>query len=136
MSKSPGHQKWPNHKVREEHVTQPMHVRVNGEVVARSDDVIKVDEDEQPARYYFPRADVPAARLSRSQTTTECPFKGTAHYFSLLAGGQTYPDAVWSYEQPFDEHVALRDRLAFYSEKSSGIVIEPAVAAPAGSVLT
>lgn len=133
MSNSPGHQKWPNHKVREERVTHPMQVRVNGEVIAKSDDVIKVDEDEQPTRYYFPRGDVPVARLSRSQKTTQCPFKGTAHYFSLLAGGQNYPDAVWSYEQPFNEHVALRDRLAFDSEKIPGIVIEPAVTAPAGS---
>ena len=133
MNKAPGHVKWPNHKVREEHVTQPMQVRVDGEVVARSNDVIKVDEDEQPVRYYFPRADVPAARLSGSQITTECPFKGTANYFSLLAGGQTYSDAVWSYGKPFDEHVALRDRLAFDSEKIPGIVIEPAVAAPAVS---
>jgi uncharacterized protein (DUF427 family) len=114
-------------------VTHSMQVRVNDEVIARSSDVIRVDEDEQPARYYFPRADVSMARLSPSQTTTECPFKGTAHYFSLSAGGQNYPDAVWSYEQPFDEHAALRDRLAFYSERIPGSVIEPAVAASTGS---
>jgi uncharacterized protein (DUF427 family) len=133
VSKSPGHQKWPHHTVREERVTLPLQVRVNGEVIARSDDVIKVDEDEQPTRYYFARADVPATRLFRSQTTTECPFKGTAHYYSLLAGGQNYRDAVWSYEQPFDEHQGLSGRLAFYNERIPGIVIEPASPGPSNS---
>ena len=125
MSKSPGHRKWPTHNVLEQRLAQPMQARVNGEVIAESPDVVQVNEDDHPARYYFPRADVPAHRLVRSQTTTECPFKGTAHYFSLHASGKEFPDAVWTYEQPFDEHVARKDRLAFYVEKVPGMVIAP-----------
>lgn len=122
--KSPGHQKWPDHQVREEHLDRPVRVEVGGEVVAESRDVIKVDEDGNPPRYYFPRGDVSMDKLERSATTSKCPFKGTAHYFSLQAGGKKLDDAVWTYEEPFDEHRGLKDRVAFYDEKIPGIEIQ------------
>src|SRR5436190_23948495 len=80
MGKSPGHQKHPEHKVQETHLNQRVTVEVDGDVVAESNDVIRVNEDEHPARYYFPRSDVKANILERTRTTTECPFKATAHY--------------------------------------------------------
>lgn len=126
MTKSPGHRKFPDHKVREEPLRQRWRVEVDGEILAESTDVIKVDEDGSPVRLYFPRADVRMEKLKRTATTTECPFKGTARYFSLKVSGKTLKDAVWTYEEPFDEHRALEGRLAFYEEKFPQIVIKPA----------
>lgn len=123
MYKSPGHRQHPEHKVREEHLGQRIQVEINGETIADSSDVIRVDEDGSPARYYFPRGDVAQDHLQRSDTTTQCPFKGTAHYFDLTAGGQRFEDAIWSYEEPYEEHHALKDRLAFYDEKVPAIRI-------------
>ena len=107
MSKSPGHQKWPDHKVREEPVEHSMEVEVEGAIVASSKNVIKVVEDKSPVRYYFPRADVRMEMLKRSQATTECPFKGHASYYGLNLGERQLDDAVWTYEDPYDEHQAL-----------------------------
>ena len=125
MSKSPGHQKWPEHKVRETPVGERVTVEVDGQVVADSRDVIRVDEDGSPARYYFPRNDVSMAMLQRTAATSECPFKGAAHYFSLVmqggGDGGKLEDAVWTYEAPFDEHQALKDRLAFYDDRYRNI---------------
>jgi uncharacterized protein (DUF427 family) len=62
--------------------------------------------------------------LERSTTTTECPFKGTATYFHLNIGERKLEDAVWSYETPYDEHLGLSGRLAFYDERYPGIRIQ------------
>ena len=123
MSKSPGHQKWPDHKVRESQLRERMQVRVGDEVIADSKDVIRVDEDGQPSRFYFPREDVKTDKLSNSSTETDCPFKGHAHYFSIDAAGEHLVDAVWTYEEPYDEHADLQQRLAFYSDRMPQIEV-------------
>jgi uncharacterized protein (DUF427 family) len=125
MSQSPGHQQHPEHKVQEQRLQQRVKVEVDGTPLADSSDVIRVDEDGYPARYYFPRADVKMDKLRRSNTTTQCPFKGIAHYFSVQLGDKSLDDAVWSYEAPYDEHRALKDRLAFYDDKIREIRISP-----------
>jgi uncharacterized protein (DUF427 family) len=126
MSKSPGHQKWPDHQVRESQLNHRVVVEVEGQLVADSRDVIRVEEDGNPVRYYFPRESVSMEKLQRTATTTQCPFKGTAHYFSLHENGHALEDAVWSYEEPFDEHRALKDRVAFYDDKYGQIHVAPA----------
>ncbi len=118
MSQSPGHRKWPDHQVREEHPDQRFQIVVGGETIADSTDVIRVDEDDHPPRYYFPRSDVRMESMERTESTSHCPFKGTAHSFNLSADGTRLEDAGWSYEEPYDEHEALKDRVAFYDEKS------------------
>jgi len=123
MSKSPGHQKWPDHHVTEHHLKQKVIARVKDEVLAESTDVIRVDEDGSRARYYFPKTDVRMELLQPSPTTTECPFKGVAGYYTVRADGQQLKDAAWSYEQPYDEHTALKGRVAFYEEKAPGLSV-------------
>lgn len=113
MNPSPGHRQWPDHRVQEHPLDTRMRVRIGDEAIADSAGVIRVDEDQHPARWYFPRSEVAMARLRRSSTTTECPFKGTAHYFDIEMGGKRLADAAWSYEDPYDEHRALKDRVAF-----------------------
>ena len=83
MSKSPGHREHPEHHVRERVLSNAIRVAVNGDVIAESTDVVKVEEDGHPPRYYFPREDVRMERLEPSATTTTCPFKGEAHYFDV-----------------------------------------------------
>jgi len=124
MSKSPGHKEFPDHKVLEKHPKEKFQVKVDRNVIAESSDVIEVDEDENPQRFYFPRSAVKMNLLNRTETTSKCPFKGTAHYYSLKLGGKTLNDAVWTYEEPFEEHVDLKDRMAFYDDKIKDIKIE------------
>jgi uncharacterized protein (DUF427 family) len=117
MEKAPGYRARPEHQIRETLLGHKVTVSVAGDTVAESNAVLRVDEDGHRARYYFPRDDVRFEVLDRSATTTRCPFKGVASYFDINVGGKTLKDAIWSYEDPYEEHRGLAGRLAFYEEK-------------------
>jgi len=76
------------------------------------------EEGDYAPVYYFPRKDVRMERLSRTAHHTYCPFKGTASYFSLKGGAE---NAVWTYETPYDEMLAIKELVAFYSDKVESI---------------
>jgi uncharacterized protein (DUF427 family) len=63
--------------------------------------------------YWFPQADVRAARLEASPTRTSDPLLGEATWWSLRAGDRVAPDAAWAYPKPYERaafvtgHVAL-----------------------------
>jgi uncharacterized protein (DUF427 family) len=88
-------------------------VRVNGEVVAETDAALTLQESTYPAVQYVPLADVVPSALTRSDTTTSCPYKGEANYYHLSAAGQTVDDAIWTYEQPYDAVEAIAGHVAF-----------------------
>jgi uncharacterized protein (DUF427 family) len=115
---SPGFKKRPDYRI----VLSPAGARVQvvfkGEVIADTRDALAMKEGDYPVVYYFPRQDVKMQRLERSAHSTHCPFKGDASYFSLKGGPQ---DTVWSYERPFDEMAAIKERLAFYPDKVDAI---------------
>lgn len=57
---------------------------------------------------YFPLEHFDRGALERSDTATECPFRGRASYWSVHVDGHTLPDAVWAYEDPKPGHEWLR----------------------------
>ena len=77
------------------------HVRVerDGRVLAVSDRAVALDETGLPTRLYLPRDDVRMDLLAPSETTSHCPFKGDATYFSAPGA----KDAFWVYESPSEE---------------------------------
>lgn len=81
----------------------------NGAVIAQSDDTVVVE-----GNHYFPRASVNADHLIGSSTTSHCPWKGTAHYHSIVANGATNNDAAWYYPEPKEAAAQIKDRIAFW----------------------
>lgn len=120
----PGYKRSPAHRI--ELVHGPARVRVTfaGETIADSGDVITLRESGYAPVYYLPRSDVRMDRLQRTDHHTRCPFKGEASYFSLSGNGRTAENAVWTYEQPYDEVMPIKDRLAFYPERVDAITAE------------
>jgi uncharacterized protein (DUF427 family) len=63
---------------------------------------------------YFPLDAVDPALLKPSDTTTICPWKGTAHYYTLLVDGAENRDAVWYYPDPKPAAAEILGRVAFW----------------------
>ena len=118
---APGYAKYPDHRI----ATKPAGVRVRvtfkGDVIADSSNAVAMQESTgagkktvAPTVYYIPRGDVRMDRLARTDHSSYCPFKGHAAYYSIKGGAE---NAVWSYEEPYDEASAIRELLAFYPDK-------------------
>jgi uncharacterized protein (DUF427 family) len=75
----------------------------NGTVIAESDDIVTV---------------APGV-LTPTDTTSHCPWKGDASYFSVVADGQTNADAAWTYRAPKEAAAEITDRVAFWK----GVVV-------------
>lgn len=94
-------------------------VRVGGEVVADSDAALTLQESTYPAVQYIPLAHVNPNVLRRSDTSTYCPFKGDAGYFTVVtSSGQVVDDAIWIYEAPHEAVAAIASHVAFYPNKA------------------
>ncbi len=83
----------------------------NDTVIADSDDTVVVE-----GNHYFPRASLRDDVLRPSSTTSKCPWKGTASYYSLELDGATSADAVWFYGEPKDAAAQIHDRVAFWKD--------------------
>lgn len=92
-------------------------VRAGGAVLGESTNALELIEGDYPPVIYFPRSDIAMAFLEPSETTSTCPDKGKAHYFSIIAKSGEIKDAVWSYENPKPEVAEIKDHLAFYTNK-------------------
>ncbi len=91
-------------------------VRAGGAVLGESGDALILHEDGYPDVVYFPRDDIAMAFLDASDTTTTCPHKGEARYFSIQTKSMTLGDAAWSYESPKDGVAQIAGHLAFHGE--------------------
>lgn len=92
-------------------------VRVDGAVIADSTAALTLQESNYPAVQYLPLRDVDRERLRRTDTSTYCPYKGEAGYYSVV-GARTVEDAVWFYAQPYPAVAAIADHVAFYPDKA------------------
>jgi uncharacterized protein (DUF427 family) len=81
----------------------------NGKTIAESDDIITVEGNA-----YFPLAAVAPGVLHPSTHISVCPWKGTAHYYSLEVDGKSNPDAAWFYPEPKSAAAEIKDRVAFW----------------------
>ena len=87
------------HRITTRPSTRQVRVERDGQLLAASDRAVELDETGLPTRYYLPREDVRMELLTPSDTTSHCPFKGDATYFSAPGA----PDAFWVYEAPSED---------------------------------
>jgi len=118
------HPRDPYHRV--DVVNSSRHVRVviGGETVADTKRPRLLFETHLPTRYYIPKLDVRMDLLEPSQTTTRCPYKGKASYWSVRVGDRVFEDIVWGYEAPVPECPKIENLLCFFNEKVEAIYVD------------
>jgi uncharacterized protein (DUF427 family) len=93
-------------------------VRLGGELLAATDDALRLDETGLPARYYIPKRDVRTDLLQATSFHTTCPFKGEASYWTAEVGGVRHDGIVWAYEEPIPAAADIAGHLSFYPDRT------------------
>ena len=81
----------------------------NNTVIAESADTVVVE-----GNHYFPPESITTEFFKPSATTSVCPWKGTASYYTLDIDGKQNPDAAWYYPETKQAAENIRGRVAFW----------------------
>ncbi len=81
----------------------------NGATLAESDETVVIE-----GNHYFPPDAINKEFFRQSETHTVCPWKGTASYYDVVAGGETNKDAAWFYPSPKTEAKEIENYVAFW----------------------
>lgn len=87
----------------------------NGKVIAESENTILLEGNR-----YFPANSIKHEYFINSEHTTICPWKGVASYFTLNVEGENNENAAWTYHNPKDAALPIKDFIAFWK----GVKIE------------
>lgn len=117
MARSPAYQQHPEHRVDVEPHPARVRVELAGETIADSARALRVLESRHDPVVYVPREDVRQDLLEKTEHTTFCPFKGNASYYTIRVGDRVAANAIWSYEDPYDDVAALKGCMAFYVDR-------------------
>lgn len=88
----------------------------NGAVIAEST-ATEVIEGNQ----YFPPSAIKPEYFKDSSTTSVCPWKGTASYYTVEVDGKQNRDAAWYYPTPKDAAKNITGYVAFWK----GVEVKP-----------
>jgi uncharacterized protein (DUF427 family) len=114
---APGWANKPEHRVDLYPDNRHVKVMFGGKVIADSASSLRVEETGHGPVHYVPAKDMSLSLLKKTEHTTYCPFKGTASYWTIEAGGKTAENAIWGYETPYDETSRLAGHYAFYGNR-------------------
>jgi uncharacterized protein (DUF427 family) len=118
------HPRDPYHRVDVLNSSRHVKVIVGGEVVAETTRPRLLFETGLPTRYYIPKLDARLDLLTPTNTTTRCPYKGKASYWSVNVNGKEFKDIVWAYPAPIPECPKIENLLCFYDEKVDAVYVD------------
>jgi len=104
------------HFMRVKNVDKTVSASINGQEIARSNYVLKVQEaghDLYDPVYYFPKKDVQMEALVRTEKSTHCPLKGDTEYFDINFADTTLENSAWHYSQPYSRSKMLQEHIGF-----------------------
>ena len=107
----------PDHPITVEPSPTRVVVSAGDRIVADTTNALALREASYPAVMYVPIADVDRTLLTESETTSYCPYKGEASYYTITAGESVIEDAIWYYPDPYDAVAPIADHVAFYADR-------------------
>jgi uncharacterized protein (DUF427 family) len=78
-------------------------------VIAESDKTEVVE-----GNHYFPADSIKKQYFKESPTTSHCPWKGDASYFTVNVNGEENKDAAWYYSAPKEKAANIKGHVAFW----------------------
>jgi uncharacterized protein (DUF427 family) len=87
----------------------PMKAVWNGQILAESTNTIIVE-----GNHYFPPDSIRKEYFTKSNTSTICPWKGMASYYTVIVDGKTNKDCAWYYPQASDAAKKIQGYVAFW----------------------
>lgn len=100
---------------RVERVERRVVIRLGGEEIVDTTDVVRVLETSHPPVYYLPADHFADGALIPAAGSSYCEFKGSARYFDVRGGDRVVARAAWTYPQPSPGFEALTGRVALYA---------------------
>ncbi len=86
-------------------------------VIAESDATVVVE-----GNHYFPEESLRREHFRPSSTTSICPWKGKAAYWTVAVDGVVNADAAWTYPKPWLLARRIKGHVAFWN----GVDVRPA----------
>ena len=97
-------------------------VRVGGVEILRTVRALRLLETASPPSWYLPLADAVGAAFVPAVGSSHCEWKGSARYWTLVAGSVRLERAAWSYDAPLAPYEALRGYVALYPTNAECLV--------------
>ncbi|GAB1580354.1 DUF427 domain-containing protein [Phyllobacterium phragmitis] len=97
----------------------PVTVRYLDVVIASTQRARELHEPGHDPVLYIPFDDIYFVHLEKTAKRTECPRKGIASYWRILAQGHAAEDAVLTYDDPNPSIASLKGYAAFDASKVS-----------------
>ena len=82
----------------------------SGQTLAESDDTVVVE-----GNHYFPADSINAQFFEPSEHQSYCPWKGTAHYYDIVVGGERNENAAWFYPETKEAADHIKGYVAFWN---------------------
>ena len=121
LNPAPGFLKYPGRTLNYKPIERKIEVIFNNKIIASSNMFILLEEENYVPVMYVPRDGLFFKFMENSQHSSYCPFKGKASYWNIKVCENKIENAVWSYSDPFDEALIIKNHFAFYSGKVSTI---------------
>ncbi|WP_296311158.1 DUF427 domain-containing protein [Winogradskyella sp. UBA3174] len=81
----------------------------NNKIIAESNDTVVIENN-----HYFPHDSIKKEFFNKSETHTNCPWKGVASYYTINVDGKQNTDAAWFYPEVSELAKGIKNKVAFW----------------------